>query len=98
MPYMIKTTDRPDALALRNATRPEHLEYLRRHTDSILAAGALLEDDGSGGHGGLILLDVEDRASAEAFINADPFTRAGLFATIEVTRWRKAFFDYECLV
>ncbi len=98
MPYLIRTTDKPDMLELRNSTRAAHLEYLKAHTSRILAAGALLNDDGSGGHGGVIMLDVEDRASAEAFIDNDPFTRVGLFATVEVTRWRKAFFNFECLV
>ncbi len=98
MPYLIRTADKPDSLELRNTTRAAHLEYLKGHTSRILAAGALLNDDGSGGHGGVIIYDVEDRASAEDFINNDPFTKAGLFATIEVTRWRKAFFNFECLV
>lgn len=98
MPYLIRTTDKPDTLELRNSTRPAHLEYLKAHTGRILAAGALLNDDGSGGHGGVIILDVEERAAAEAFIESDPFTKAGLFATVEVTRWRKAFFNFECLV
>lgn len=98
MPYLIKTTDKPGSLDLRDATRAEHLAYLKQHTSKILAAGALLDDDGTGGHGGVIILDVDDRASAEAFINGDPFTTAGLFASVEVTRWRKAFFDGRCLV
>lgn len=98
MPYLIRTVDKPDSLALRLATRAEHLAYLKQHTARLLAAGALLEDDGSGGSGGVIILDTDDRATAEAFIANDPFTRAGLFERVEVTRWRKAFFNGECLV
>lgn len=98
MPYMIKTTDKPDSLALRTATRAEHLLYLDRFTGQILAAGALLDDDGSGSHGGLIIFDVDDRASAEQFINGDPFTKAGLFQSIEISRWRKAYFNGQKLV
>ena len=59
MPYMIRTTDKPDAAELRAATRAEHLVYLRRYTSRILAAGGFLNDDGSVGKGGMIILDTE---------------------------------------
>ena len=36
--------------------------------------------------------------SVERFIQNDPFTKAGLFAGIEVVRWRKAFFNKERLI
>lgn len=98
MPYMIKTIDKPDTAALRVELRPAHLEYLKSRQSLILAAGALLADDGSPGDGGLILIDTDDRAVAEEFIDNDPFTRGQLFAKVEVVRWRKAFFDGQCLV
>lgn len=98
MPYMIKTVDKPGTAALRVELRPAHLDYLKSRQSLILAAGALLADDGSAGNGGLILVDTDERAVAEEFIGNDPFTRGQLFASIEVVRWRKAFFDGECLV
>jgi uncharacterized protein YciI len=64
----------------------------------LLAAGALIDDDGTGGKGGILLVDTDDRAVAERFIAEDPFTKAGLFEKVTVTRWRKAFFDGKCLV
>ena len=54
--------------------------------------------NGQGGYGGIIIVDTEDRAEAERFIQNDPFTKAGLFAGIEVVRWRKAFFNKERLI
>jgi len=93
MPFLILTTDKPESLDLRNELRPDHLDYLISHQDKLLAAGALLNDDGSGGHGGCIILDTEDRTVAESFIENDPFTINGLFSEIKVTRWRKGFFD-----
>jgi uncharacterized protein YciI len=64
----------------------------------LLAAGAVLDDDGSGAHGGVIIVDTDDRAEAETLIAEDPFTTAGLFQEVTVTRWRKAFFNFERLV
>ncbi|MCG8595411.1 MAG: YciI family protein [Kiloniellales bacterium] len=98
MPYAIITVDKPNSLGLRNQTRAEHLAYLEANKEKLLAAGAKIDDEGEGGYGGVILVDTEDRAEAEAFIQNDPFTKAGLFAGIEVVRWRKAFFNFEKLV
>jgi uncharacterized protein YciI len=98
MPYAIQTVDKPGSAELRAATRPSHLEYLTRNKDKLLAAGALISDDGSGGHGGILIVDTEQRADAERFIAEDPFTKAGLFQTVTITRWRKAFFNKERLV
>ncbi|MFO1319124.1 MAG: YciI family protein [Burkholderiales bacterium] len=98
MAYAIQTVDKPGSAEIRAATRPAHLDYLKAHQHLLLAAGALIDDDGTGGNGGILLVDTDDRAAAERFIAEDPFTKAGLFQTVTVTRWRKAFFDGKCLV
>ena len=93
MPYAVITRDKPNHLELRNRVRAEHLEYLEANKDKLLAAGAMTDDDGQGGYGGVIIVDTEDRKEAWNFIQGDPFTKHGLFSGIEVVRWRKAFFD-----
>ena len=98
MPYVIITKDKPDSLALRMEVRAEHLAFLDRHKAKLLAAGGLLDDDGSGGDGGVIIYDTDERAEAERFIADDPFTKAGLFENVTVRRWRKAFFAGERLI
>jgi uncharacterized protein YciI len=98
MPYVIITRDKPNSLELRNQVRAEHLEFLDRNTHRLMAAGAMIDDDGTGGRGGVIIVDTDDRKEAEDFIAADPFTKAGLFESVMVTRWRKAFFNFERFV
>lgn len=98
MPYVIQLVDKPGSAEIRAAARPAHLEYLTANRHRLLAAGAVTDDDGTGGHGGVIILDTEDRAEAERFIAEDPFSKAGLFASVTVSRWRKAFFNGERLV
>jgi len=98
MPYAIITEDRPDGLALRQQVRDEHLAYLDANKHLLLAAGAQIEDDGTGGRGGILIVDTDDRAEAQRFIDDDPFTKAGLFTSIRVVRWRKAFFNKEKLI
>ena len=98
MPYAIQTKDKPGSAHVRAQARPAHLEYLTANQHKLLAAGALIDDDGSGGHGGILIVDTEDRAEAERFIAEDPFTKAGLFEQVTITRWRKAFFNKERLL
>lgn len=98
MPYVIQTKDRSDAGDLRAEARAEHLEYLEANKHKLLAGGAVINDDGTGGHGGVIIVDTDDRAEAEKFLADDPFTKAGLFESATVTRWRKVFFNFERLM
>lgn len=98
MPYAIQTVDKPGSAAIRAAARPAHLEYLVKHQALLLAAGALIDDDGTGGSGGILIVDTDSREEAERFIREDPFTQAALFEKVTVTRWRKAFFNKERLI
>jgi uncharacterized protein len=93
MPYMIETFDKAGSLEIRRANRAEHLVYLDRIKDRLLACGAKLNDDGSDAGGGLYVVDVDTRADAEALIQADPFFKVGLFERVEIRRWRKAYLD-----
>ncbi len=91
MSYMIRTTPDPQKAELRASLVPAHGAYLERHKDVILAAGALLAEDGTN-CGGLLIVDVADRDAAERFVREDPF--APLFSSVEITCWRKGFFNY----
>ncbi len=93
MPYAIQTKDKAGSSQIRADNRAVHIEYLTANKSLLLAAGALIEDDGTGGNGGLLIVDTDDRKEAQRFIDNDPFTKAGLFEKVTVTRWRKAFFD-----
>jgi uncharacterized protein YciI len=95
MPFLIDASDKPGQSALRQKIRPDHLEYLNGQVHLLLAAGAKLSDDGATPQGSFYLIDVEDRAAAEAFINADPYMRNGVFGTVVVTRVRKGYFDFQ---
>lgn len=96
MPYLIETFDKPDHQHVRRETRPAHLTFLEEHGALLLACGAKLFDDGSDAGGGIYIVDVETREEAQAFIETDPFFRAGLFASVKITRWRKAWLAGRC--
>ncbi|OGI66649.1 MAG: hypothetical protein A2W18_01730 [Candidatus Muproteobacteria bacterium RBG_16_60_9] len=98
MPYAIFTTDKPNSAELRAKVREVHLKYLDANMHRLLAAGAVTADDGTGGHGGILIVETDVREEAEAFIAGDPFTKAGLFEKVTVTRWRKAYFNKQKLI
>ena len=98
MPYFIEVRDKPDCKHIRENSLTEHLNYLDENVSIILAAGGLLNDEGTIAVGGFYILDVESREDAENFVNADPFVIAGLFDVVQIRRWRKAYFDRTRLI
>lgn len=81
--FVLACFDKPDALELRMATREAHLAYVREHAAQVKLAGPLL-DEAEAMAGSLFILDVADRAAAEAFNAADPYQKAGLFGRVEL--------------
>lgn len=92
MLFALINTDRPASLDLRMATRPTHLAWLAEHQGKIVSGGALLDPAGQPA-GSLIVIDVADRAEAEAFAAADPYTKAGLFESSVVRPFRQVYKD-----
>ncbi|RYY93276.1 MAG: YciI family protein [Comamonadaceae bacterium] len=84
MLYAITLIDKPDALALRQAKRPEHKAYLGAVADRIAFAGPLLSDDGTTMVGSLLVIDFPSREAARDWMAAEPFTQAGLYALTSV--------------
>ena len=84
--YLIMAFDKPDSAALRLETRPAHVEYVLGQ-GGMLLGGPFMSDDGTTMIGSMLVLDTQDRAVAEAFVENDPYNKAGLFAKVEVSRW-----------
>jgi len=84
MLFAFHLVDHPDAGALRARVRPEHKDYLAKVAQQIAFAGPLLADDGQAMVGSLLVIDFADRAAAQAWLQQEPFTRAGLYATSQV--------------
>ena len=86
MPFALICRDRPGARDIRKANRDAHLAYVADHP--ILLGGPMLDDAG-GMIGSLLILDVDDRAAAEAFAASDPYATAGLFESVEIVAWKR---------
>lgn len=88
MYFAILCFDGPGVGELREKTRAAHLDYLKAHGD-VLHLGGPFESDEGGIVGTLFMIDVPDRATAQAFTDQEPFHKAGVFETVMVRRWRQ---------
>ncbi|MFO1328833.1 MAG: YciI family protein [Rubrivivax sp.] len=84
MLFLFRLLDRADGAALRQRVRPEHKAYLAQVADRIAFAGPLTRDDGVTMIGSVLAIDFDSRGAAEAWLAAEPFTRAGLYASVEI--------------
>ncbi|MFO1088942.1 MAG: YciI family protein [Hyphomicrobiales bacterium] len=79
--------DKPDGLALRLETRPAHLAWIETLGTAIKGAGPFLDEKGQP-NGSLLFVEASDEAACRAILSADPYAKAGLFASVEVRPWR----------
>jgi uncharacterized protein YciI len=98
MLYVITRRDRPGMAAERARLQPAHAEYQRVFLPLIVYGGGMVGDDvDTSGEvdirdviGNVLVMDVPDRAMAEAFHRDDPYTKAGLFGTVVIERlWQR---------
>lgn len=87
MLFLIHCTDGPGRAAIRAAQYDAHRAYLRDSSVDIKLAGPQVSDDGEARIGSVFVVDVADRAEAEAFAAGDPFAKAGLFDRVIITRF-----------
>ena len=85
--FALFCVDKPDALALRLATREAHLAYVGGFRDQMKLGGPLLDEAGDMA-GSLIVVDVADLAAAQAFSASDPYTKAGLWARVDIKAFK----------
>jgi uncharacterized protein YciI len=88
MHWLIKCRAKPNINALREATLPAHTKFLDGYPEVTWFSGPLFSDDNKNAIGSLRLIEFPDRAAAETYINADPYTKAGLFESITIQRWK----------
>lgn len=89
MLFAIQCNDKPDSLAVRQANRPAHLEYLNGLGDQLLFAGPFLDEQGNP-EGSLLMVNVADKSTAEDIASNDPYALAGLFQSTSVRPWKWA--------
>jgi uncharacterized protein YciI len=88
--FSIVCWDKPGVLDQRVLHRPDHVAYLKTQEPVIRVAGPALDDQGQM-CGSLFVIEVADKAAAEAFSDGDPFKQRGVFAKVEIRGFTKTF-------
>ena len=91
MLFHLFCTDKPDSLQLRLKTRPDHLSYLESFNDHLVFGGPRFGEDGETPIGGVLIVDLEDRAAAEDFAANDPYAKVGLFQSVTIAPVKQVF-------
>ena len=86
--FAITCWDKPGALDERMAHRPDHVAYLKTQEALIRVAGPQLDDAGQM-CGSLFVVEVDDRAAAQAFSAGDPFVQRGVFGEVKIGGFAK---------
>lgn len=83
MKFMIYTRDKGGALAVRQANRTAHLEFLRGVGDvKVISAGPWL--DGETAVGSLLVVEANTLDAVKAWNENDPYVLAGLTAKLTI--------------
>lgn len=88
MLFVLNCTDKPNSAALRSEVRPQHLAYIQAHGSKVVIAGPFLSDDGKSMIGSLIVFDALNSDEVRQFSALDPYSKAGLFAHVDIKPWR----------
>lgn len=78
--------DKPGHLQTRLDNRSAHLAHIEA-SGVVEMAGPFLSDGQM--TGSLVILNVETLADAQAWADADPYAKAGLFQTVTISEWKK---------
>lgn len=84
MRFVVHCVDRPDALPLRQAHYEAHKAYLASGGVATVVSGPLLADDGETMVGSLFIFEAPSKEDVAAFNRADPFARAGVWASVSI--------------
>src|SRR5690242_19900027 len=93
MLWSIICVDKPNTAETRDKILKAHRDYLAGQSKILVLSGATQSDDGQTATGSVFILNVNSRAEAKAFSDGDPFTQAGVFASVKITRMRKGQFN-----
>ena len=84
--------DKPGYLNVRMETRSAHVEHLNKLNaeGTLKMAGPFLDSEGKP-NGSLVIVEAESVEAAVAIADADPYTKAGLFESVEIKPFNWVF-------
>ncbi len=89
MLFMVRFTDHPDRLAVRQAHTAGHAAWLAEHADQVRIGGPLRQDPDGAAVGAMWLVEAGSAAEIESLLASEPFWVNGLRAGVEILLWTK---------
>lgn len=85
MKFIVYTEDNPDSLHIRKTNRDAHLAWLNTDNPDVklLTAGPWLDDEEIM-RGSVLIVEAESKGEVEAWLENDPYRKAGLPGKIMV--------------
>jgi uncharacterized protein YciI len=83
MQFMIMAYDGENMLDKRMEVRPQHLEGMAKLGKHVVCAGGLLDDEGKL-KGSALVVEFDDRAGVDEYLENEPYVKAGVWQKIEV--------------
>jgi len=88
--YIITCIDKKNSLKKRLANRELHLKYLKSFKNKIILAGPILNKTNKS-KGSVLILKFQNRFELNNFLKNDPYSKVGLFETINVEIFKRVF-------
>ena len=89
--WVIFAWDKGDQADTRATNIEAQREYARTLGERLIGYGHIVSDDGTETLATTWFVQLDDRAAAEAFADADPLSAAGVFDRIDIRRWSNSF-------
>ncbi len=89
--WMIIAWDKAGQAAVRKDHIAAQKDYAAKLGERLIGYGHLLSDDGEQTLATTWFVQLDDRAAAEAFVENDPLSRAGVYEKTDIRRWSNSF-------
>jgi len=98
MKFVVLFEDNPNVGAdIRKMHMPEHLQFLKKHSEKINAAGPLSNLDETGA-GGIWIVEANNESEVTELVEKDPFWPTGLRKSVRVLNWTQVFANGRALI
>ncbi len=94
MQFIIMAYDGENMLDKRMEIRPQHLEGMARLGKHVVCAGGLLDEEGKL-KGSALVMEFDDRAGVDEYLENEPYVKAGVWKMIEVEQMNVVIMDGE---
>lgn len=94
MQFIIMAYDGENMLDKRMEVRPQHLEGMAKLGKHVVCAGGLLDEEGKL-KGSALVMEFDDRAGVNEYLENEPYVKAGVWKIIEVEQMNVVIMDGE---